>query len=467
MSAAPGEAASRTAAPVQDPAVTSYWNDTPTSLPPTGPDPSEAWASSEALPPNPQRSADHPPVPGHPLPPIMEPAIGALDERPQFAAPMPPPPPPRTSLPPSPRGSGARVALVALVMIALVGAGYVGRGLVDAEGGSPVGSPGGGAPSGTADEPSTPLLSGTGDEPVKAVARALGPSVVVVRIGEDLGSGVIYDRTGLIITNAHVVGTASSVTVTLNDGRSVAGAVVGADAAADIAVVRLELPADLPAARLATSPPEGGDLVVALGSPFGLDQTITSGVVSAVNRPVDNGAGGYVDMIQTDAAINPGNSGGALANRRAEVVGINSMIYSQSGANSGVGFAIPIDKAKSVADHLVSGQRVDRAYLGVRSQATDDGTPGAQVASVEPGSGAERGGLAAGDVVIAVDGLVVKDPTDLAGAVAAHEPGETVTMAVRRGDQQTELPVVLGASAPTTADPAARGRTPRTPNRPG
>jgi putative serine protease PepD len=367
------------------------------------------------------------------------------------------------------------VALVALVMIGLVGAGYVGRGLVDAHDSSGtalvdrdlLNSPALTGES-TGDEASTPLLDGTDEEPARAVANALGPSVVVIRTDAGLGSGVVYDRQGLIMTNAHVVGSSSTVTVTLDDGRSLTGTVAGADAVTDIAVVRIDPPDGLVAARLAVDPPEAGALVVALGSPFGLERTITAGIVSAAARPVGNGAGGVIDMVQTDAAINPGNSGGALANRRAEVVGINSMIYSQSGDNSGIGFAIPIARARSVADRLVAGQPIDQARLGVVAGPTDVGAaPGARLRTVEAGSAAERAGLVPGDVVVAVDGLPVRDPVELAGAVADHDPGQTVTVSVRRGDQRSEVSVTLGAARPATVDPGAQGRTPRPSDRPG
>jgi S1-C subfamily serine protease len=260
------------------------------------------------------------------------------------------------------------------------------------------------------------------------------------------------------------VGDASTVSVTLNDGRSLEGTVVGADTASDIAVVRVDGASGLSAARLADKDPEVGDLVVALGSPFGLDQTITSGVVSAVHRPVQSENGPTVNMIQTDAAINPGNSGGALANRLAQVVGINSMIYSESGGNNGIGFAIPIARAKQVADHLVAGQPVGKAYLGVTTKAAANGVAGAQVATIEPGSAAEQAGLKAGDIVTALNGTAVKDPTDLAGAVANHDPADGVTITVQRDGKAVDLRATLGTAKTAPANPNARGQAPRTLN---
>jgi putative serine protease PepD len=450
--------------------VTFFRNDAPTT-PPAADEPAPQAAGRDAEeahagPAETEPDHEQPPAPGRSLPPTGEPAVGA-GEPSLFAAPTPPPPPPRTFPPPSQRGSGARVAMIAVVMIALVGAGYVGRGLVDADDTSQTALVDRNllddlAGQGQGGNASTPLLPGTDGEPVKAVAKALGPSVVVIRNGEGLGSGVVYDSSGLILTNAHVVGSSTGVTVTLNDGTTLAGTVVGADPATDVAVVRVPQ-GDLPAARMAGQPPELGDLVVALGSPFGLDQTITSGIVSAVSRPVDNGAGGYVNMVQTDAAINPGNSGGALANRFGEVMGIPSMIYSRSGDSSGIGFAVPIAKARAVADRIVSGQSLDSARLGVTTKPTDDGMPGAQVVSVAPGTAADQAGLAPGDVIVGIDAEVVKDQTDLAGAIAAHEPGDDVVVRVQRDGQQHEVHATLGAAPPAPADPSSRGRSPRGP----
>ena len=317
----------------------------------------------------------------------------------------------------------------------------------------------------TGNEPATPRLDGNAEEPVSAVAKTLGPSVVVIKVGKGgLGSGVVYDDTGLVLTNAHVVGETKSVQVTLGNGAVLEGEVLGADASSDIAVVKVPPSPDMTAALLSPAPPEVGDLAIALGSPFGLDQTITSGVVSAVNRPVGNGAGGVVDMIQTDAAINPGNSGGALANRHAEVIGINSMIYSESGGNQGIGFAIPIDKARSIADRIVSGETLEKPFLGVSSQGTDDGRPGAQIVTVTAGAAGDKAGVKRGDVVIEADGRAIKDPTDLAGAVAANNAGDKVTMKVRRGEQEVTLEVTLGTN-PAGSDggsAAGRGQIPRT-----
>jgi putative serine protease PepD len=303
---------------------------------------------------------------------------------------------------------------------------------------------------------------------VAAVAKALGPSVVVIKTDQGLGSGVVYDDSGLIITNAHVVGTATTVDVTLDAGQTIKGTVLGADTAVDIAVVKVKDATNLKAARLATTPPEVGDLTVALGSPFGLERTVTAGIVSAVDRPVSNdesgnGSGGVVNMIQTDAPINPGNSGGALANRHAEVIGINSMIYSQSGDSAGIGFAIPIAKAKATADNIVNGGTVEHGMLGVSLGATADGQPGAVIGNVSSGSAADAAGLQQGDVITAVDGKAMKTGDDVAGAIGAKNAGDTVALTISRNGTTSTVTATLDAKAATTPTTTPSTPHPTTP----
>jgi len=334
------------------------------------------------------------------------------------------------------------VALAAVAVTALLGAGFVGRGLMDK---TPVTTAT--ASTASVNSASTPLVQGNDEEPVTAVAKALGPSVVVIKNTEGLGSGVVYDSAkGLIITNAHVVGTAKTVTVTIADGKTLDAKVLGADTTADIAVVQVADGSDLPAARFATAPAQVGQLAVAVGSPFGLDETVTAGVVSAVNRAVDNGNGGVASMIQTDAPINPGNSGGALANRHGEVIGINSMIYSQKGENNGIGFAIPIATAKSIADKITSGGSLARASLGVSIQDLTNGGSGAQVVDVTAGSGADKAGIKSGDVIVSIDGQQITTRSDLSAAIGAHQPGDTVKVEIQRDGQTTELTATLGTA---------------------
>lgn len=281
-------------------------------------------------------------------------------------------------------------------------------------------------------------------EPVAAVAAVVGPSVVQIETQGGLGSGVFYDDSGLIMTNAHVVGDAESVTVRSADGASVTGQVLGTDPGTDVAVVRVS-GLDVPAAVLSTSKPDVGQLAVAVGSPFGLDQTVTSGIVSAVNRPVDGNSGIVVNMVQTDASINPGNSGGALADRRGQIIGINTAIFSQSGENNGIGFAIPIRTAKATADKLAAGETITRAGLGISGPSgTADSSAGATVQGVTEGSAAATAGIRAGDRIVAVDGSPIRSFEELRGTISSYSPGDEVTVTVVRGDQRLDLPVTLG-----------------------
>jgi S1-C subfamily serine protease len=262
-----------------------------------------------------------------------------------------------------------------------------------------------------------------------------------------LGSGFVYDADGgLIMTAAHVVEGADTVTVRLADGRAVDGDVVGADAGSDIAVVRVEADG-LTAAVLATGDPEVGQLAVAIGSPFGLDQTVTSGVVSAVGRSVQT-PGGAVPMIQTDAPINPGNSGGALADRTGRVIGVNDSIASESGGNVGVGFAVPIETARAVADRLVQGLPITNGYLGVSAADASGQQSGAQVVQVESGSPGSEAGIEAGDVITSLDGDAIASSADLVAAVRSREPGTEVTVDIDRQGDDVEVTLTLG-EAPT------------------
>jgi S1-C subfamily serine protease len=229
------------------------------------------------------------------------------------------------------------------------------------------------------------------------------------------------------------------------------GTVVGTSPEFDVAVVQADtkgLPSDaLPPATLATGVPlVVGQLAVAIGSPFGLDQTVTSGVVSAIDRPVDTLAGA-VGMIQTDAPINPGNSGGALADRGGRVIGINDAIQSASGGNEGVGFAIPIDIAKEVADALVDGRPVQYAFLGVQFANNTPRSGGAVIADVVAGSPADKAGLKPGDRVVAMDGHTIQSPTDAIARIRSAKPGDTITVTVARGNTTTDIEVTVTATS--------------------
>jgi putative serine protease PepD len=257
--------------------------------------------------------------------------------------------------------------------------------------------------------------------------------MVQIETGAGLGSGFIYDQDGFVLTAAHVVEGATDVTVRLASGNRVPGEVVGSDPGTDVAVVRIE-DGNYPAADLAVGAPvKVGQLAVAIGSPFGLEQTVTAGIVSATDRSIvtDNGRA-VTNMIQTDAPINPGNSGGALVDRRGRVIGINDAIRSNSGVNAGVGFAIPIDTAATAANALVRGDAPQFGFLGVSGTESTSGEPGALITEVQPNTPADEAGLKPGDLVTSFDGEPVESMLDLAARVRATPPGTTVTLEVIR-----------------------------------
>src|SRR5215211_5573458 len=253
------------------------------------------------------------------------------------------------------------------------------------------------------------------------------------------GSGFVYDTSGHIVTNAHVVEGATSVKVQFSNGKTYDATVVGSDASTDLAVLKVDAPASQlhPIALDDSSSVDVGDGVVAIGSPFGLSDTVTAGIVSAVDRQIDS-LNGYTipGAIQTDAAINHGNSGGPLLDLGGKVIGVNAQNESDSGDNAGVGFAIPSNTVKSVVSQILSGGAVEHAYLGVTiGDATGQG---ATLGGVQSGSPAEGAGLQTGDVVTAVDGKTVADAEALTAAVAAHRPGDRVTLTfTRSGSKHT------------------------------
>lgn len=282
-----------------------------------------------------------------------------------------------------------------------------------------------------------------GVEPVAAAAAAVAPAVVQIETSGGTGSGVVYDADGYILTAAHVVGTASNVTVRLADGARITGEVVGADGVTDVAVVSIDADSVPAVARLAVGVKLSvGQTAVAVGSPFRLDQTVTAGIVSSVDRIVSN-----ISMVQTDAAINPGNSGGPLVDSTGAVIGINDVIFTNSGGNEGVGFAISIDIAKIVADQITAGETVSLAYLGVGVDVPATGEAGALIQNVEPDTAAESAGLQVGDLVVAIDGDPVRDSEDLRAEIITREPGSGVTLTVIREDSRITLEARLGTIA--------------------
>lgn len=301
------------------------------------------------------------------------------------------------------------------------------------------------APSTSAVSPEVVPAEVASSDPVEAVARALAPSVVQIETGGGLGSGLIYDSDGLILTAAHVVeGSSGPITVRLEDGTRIEGTVVGADDRTDIAVVRVQRDG-LRAARLARGASlRVGQLAVAIGSPFGLEGSVTAGVISAVDRSIATSNGAAMTVVQTDAPINPGNSGGALADRRGRVIGINDAIASTSGVNSGVGFAIPIDLALGAADALVRGEVPTLGYLGISGGEPPSGAAGARVTQVAPGGPADEAGIREGDLITSFDGQPVDDISTLGVLVRRSTPDETVAVQIDRQGRELTIEVRIG-----------------------
>jgi S1-C subfamily serine protease len=293
----------------------------------------------------------------------------------------------------------------------------------------------------TTSGPAEPITS-TVQSNIAAVAALVSPAVVQLESETGLGSGVIYDTEGLILTAAHVVADVDTVKVRLADGRLLDGKVVGRHQPTDIAVIAI--PGDsFPAASLAYgSTAQVGETAIALGSPFGLNQTVTAGIVSATGRTVNG-----VPMVQTDAAINPGNSGGPLINGAGKVIGINDIIFTEGGGNDGIGFAVSIDVAIVVADQLVAGDGVQLASLGVGTIPDTSGQGGAIVQSVIDGSAADAAGFIVGDRIVAVDGQTVADPSALFTAIVTHRPGAEATISYSRDSSlMTTVVKLLGIS---------------------
>jgi putative serine protease PepD len=304
-------------------------------------------------------------------------------------------------------------------------------------------------------------LSARPGNSVAAVAAAVLPTVVQISErdtsgGGGTGSGFILRADGYILTNNHVVeGAASggSLTVTFKDGSVKTAKIVGRDTSYDLAVVKV-VASGLPVATLGNS--DGvvvGDSAIAIGSPLGLEGTVTSGIISALNRPVTAGGSGensYINAIQTDAAINPGNSGGPLVDSLGKVIGVNSAIASlgasagQQSGSIGLGFAIPINQARRVAEEIINDGTSSHPIIGVQVDSRYAG-PGAQISAVTPGGPADKAGLKAGDVLLTVDGRAVADSTELIVAIRARAPGDTITVGVKDGSGVREVKVTLQA----------------------
>ena len=291
------------------------------------------------------------------------------------------------------------------------------------------------------------------DEPVASVAETVAPSVVRIDTSTGTGSGIIYDQTGSVVTNAHVVLGSETVEIQLADGTRATGKVLGSDPAVDIAIVQIQESLDFRKATFATLDTiRVGQLAVAIGSPFGLEQSVTAGIVSAVNRAVptlniENGSRTVVEMIQTDAPINPGNSGGALVDRQGRVVGMNTLIRTDGNVegNLGVGFAIPTDTIFLVTERIVNGLSLENGFLGISGQDPTLGRAGALVIEVVPNSPASQSGLEQGDLIINVDGSPILGMSELAARVRLTSPGTQISLGVLRNGEEISITIVLGS----------------------
>ncbi|MQA78636.1 MAG: PDZ domain-containing protein [Streptosporangiales bacterium] len=399
----------------------------------------------------PQGPAQGPPFHEAPPPPFGTP--------PQGAPPTGPPP-----YGPARRPRRRTAAFVAVVLAAGLIGGGAGAGTVAGLGAlrSPATVSGLPAANDKADAPS-------GD--VSGVADRVLPSVVSItaegRTGAAGGSGIIVSSDGRILTNNHVVadaGQGGTLTVTFQDGRTAQARVIGTDASSDLAVIQAENVSGLTAATLGDSTSlDVGDPVVAIGSPLGLSGTVTSGIVSALDRPVrttgaeGNGPGGaeqdsaVLDAIQTDAAVNPGNSGGPLVDMNGRVVGINSAIAGTGGSSSGqsgnigLGFAIPISEAWPIAKQLIDDGTAQHALLGVQVSDVSQGTAGARLAGVTSGGPAAKAGLREGDVVTKLGDRRIDSADALVAATRSHDPGEKVGVTYERGGSSHTATVTLGS----------------------
>ena len=272
-------------------------------------------------------------------------------------------------------------------------------------------------------------------------------------VQQGLGSGVIVRQDGYILTNHHVIDGAEQISVDLNDHRSLEAQVVGSDAPSDLAVLKVNA-SGLPVLPLGNSDQTRvGDVVLAIGNPLGVGQTVTMGIISAKGRQTGLSNGSFEDFLQTDAPINRGNSGGALVNTNGELIGINSQILSPSGGSIGLGFSIPSNMARSVMEQLVNTGTVRRGQLGIvvlpipSEEATKLGVkegPGVVVYQVQSGSGADRAGLRPADVITALNGTAVTDPNQFRNAIASTAPGTEVTLTVKRGGNEQQVRATLG-----------------------
>ncbi len=324
------------------------------------------------------------------------------------------------------------------------------------------------APAPAAAAPAEPVSSSQTQSSIASIVERTLPSVVEVKVEssaesnpspfspgptpevQGLGSGWVYDDQGHVVTNQHVVDGADKVTVVFQDGTEVPARVVGTDASTDVAVLELEETHDAsPLTIGSTSSLELGDTVVAIGSPLGLQGTVTAGVVSGLGRDIQAPDGFTIDgAVQTDAALNHGNSGGPLLDGSGRVVGMNAQIASDNGANSGIGYAIPVETVKRIADQLIASGKVEHPYLGVRIEDADNG---ARLVEVVSGSPAADAGLQQGDVVTKVAGKEIGSADELRQAVESRKPGDSLELTIQRNGDTKTVTVELGTRPASSA----------------
>jgi serine protease Do len=295
------------------------------------------------------------------------------------------------------------------------------------------------------------------DDAISNVAEKVLPSVVNIKVkvdrqdafgntseGEGVGSGVIYSSDGYIITNSHVASGARELIVTLTDGSEYPAELVGADQDRDIAVIKIEADSLVPAEFTSLDNVKVGELAIAIGSPFGLQETVTVGVISAIGRDVPVSYGlPMIDLIQTDAAINPGNSGGALVNSAGQVLGINTLIYSTSGSSAGIGFAIPGEIALNVAEQIINTGETKIAYIGIQMGENTTDIKGVYVEEAIEDYPAAGAGIKAGDIITRYDGKLVESPFELVAQILRNEPGDSVVITVNRNGQSLNIDLIL------------------------
>ena len=278
---------------------------------------------------------------------------------------------------------------------------------------------------------------------VNAIYRNNYKGVVEITAGQAEGSGFVYDENGDVVTNQHVVGGGGAFRVTFWNGKTYDAHLVGSDASTDLAVIKVDAPASQihPLQLGDSSALQVGDGVVAIGSPFGLQETVTSGIVSALHRTMTSPSNFTIsDSIQTDAAINHGNSGGPLLDTAGDVVGVNSQIRSDSGGNEGVGFAIPSNTVRNVVTQLIATGKAEHAFLGVTIDST---ASNALIAGVREGTPAAKAGLRKGDVVTSLGGKKISNPDDLASVINSFKPGNSVSLTYERGGESHTVQVKL------------------------